>query len=71
MGVVWLVCTIAGIQIIVVFVAFTMFSFLPKPERSAEQLLAADLPYCWLYPSNKPSIASWFSCALTVFYSPA
>ena len=51
--VVWLACTTAGIQIIIMLVAFTMFSFLPKPECSAEQLLAADLPYCWLYPSKQ------------------
>ena len=24
-----------------------------KPERSAKQLLAADLSYCWLYPSKQ------------------
>ena len=34
-------------------VAFTVFSFLPKPERSAKQLLATDLSYCWLYPSKQ------------------
>ena len=27
--------------------------FSTKPERSAEQLLAADLSYCWLYPSKQ------------------
>ena len=45
---VWLACTTAGIQIIVVLVAFTVFSFLPKLERSTEQHLVADLSYCWL-----------------------
>ena len=34
-------------------VTFTVFSFLPIPERYAEQLLAADLPYYWLYPSKQ------------------
>ena len=52
-GVVWLVCTTAGIQIIVVLLAFTVFSFTTKLERSAEQLVAADLSYCWLYPSKQ------------------
>ena len=55
-GVVWLACTCtnAGIQIIIVaFVAFVVFSFLTKPECSTEQLLAADLPYCWLYPNKQ------------------
>ena len=33
--------------------AFTVFSFTTKPERSAEQLVAADLSYCWLYPSKQ------------------
>ena len=33
--------------------AFTVFSFMTKPERSAEQFLAADLSYCWLYPSKQ------------------
>ena len=27
--------------------------FSTKPERSAEQLLAVDLSYCWLYPSKQ------------------
>ena len=31
----------------------TMFSFTTKPEHSTEQLLAADLSYCWLYPSKQ------------------
>ena len=39
---------------------------LPLPcERSTEQLLAVDLPYCWLY-SSKQAVDR-----LTVFYSPA
>ena len=46
-------CTTAGIQIIVVLRAFTVFSFLPKPERSTEQLLAADLSCSWLYPNKQ------------------
>ena len=51
----WLDCfyTAAGIQIIVVLLAFTVFSFLTKLERCAEQLLAADPSYCWLYPSKQ------------------
>ena len=54
-GVVWMACTCTtvGKQIIVVLLAFTVFSFLPKLERSAEQLLAADLSYIWLYPSKQ------------------
>ena len=43
--VVWLACTTTGIQIIVMLFAFTVFSLSTKPERSAEQLLAADLSY--------------------------
>ena len=46
-------CTTAGTQIIVVLLAFTVFSFLPKPEGSTKQLLAADLSYIWLYPSKQ------------------
>ena len=52
-GAVWLVCTTAGIQIIIVLLAFTVFSFPTKPERSAKQLVAADLSYCWLYPCKQ------------------
>ena len=52
-GVVWLVCTTAGIQIIVVLLAFTVISFPTKPECSTEQLLAADLSYCWLPPCKQ------------------
>ena len=48
MGVVWLACTTAGIQIIIVLFTFTVFSS-TNPECSAEQLLAADPSYCWLY----------------------
>ena len=40
-------------QIIIMLVAFTMFSFLPKLERSAVQLLAADLPHSCLYLSEQ------------------
>ena len=43
--------------------------FSTKLERSAEQLLAADLSYCWLYPS-KQAIDRFMLCTLTVFYSP-
>ena len=32
--------------------AFTVFSFLPN-RNTVEQLLAADLSYCWLYPSKQ------------------
>ena len=46
-------CTTAGIQIIVVLLASTVFSFMTKLECSTEQLLAADLSYCWLYPSKQ------------------
>ena len=48
-------CTTAGIQIIVVLLAFTVFSFLPNQNAgSTEQLLAAaDLSYVWLYPSKQ------------------
>ena len=46
-------CTTACIQMISVLLTFIVFSFLPKPERSADQLLVADLSYCWLYPSKQ------------------
>ena len=46
-------CTTVGIEIIVVLLTFTVFSFLPNLEHSAEQLLAADLSYIWLYPSKQ------------------
>ena len=42
----------AGIQIIVVLLTFTVFSFPTKLEHSAKQLLATNLSYCWLYPSK-------------------
>ena len=32
---------------------FTVFSFIPNRNCSAKQLLAADLSYCWLYPSKQ------------------
>ena len=46
-------CTTAGIQIIVVLLALTVFSSRPNWNGSAEQLLAADLSYVWLYPSKQ------------------
>ena len=62
-------CTTVSIQIIVVLLTFTVFSFLPKLERSAEQLLAADFSYFGCIPANKPSIASCFSRTLTVLFT--
>ena len=32
---------------------FTVFSFPTIPKRFADQLLAAELSYCWLYPSKQ------------------
>ena len=63
-----MVCTTAGIQIIVVLLVFTMFSLLPKrdvPPSNFWQRISCTIG---CIPANKPSIASCFSHALIVFY---
>ena len=68
---VWLACTTASIQIIIVLFVFTVFSFLPNGNAPAEQLLAEDPSYYWLYPS-KQAIDHFmlFTCLYHVFFSP-
>ena len=68
---VWLVCITAGIQIIIVLLTFTMFSLLPKWDAPPSNFWQWISHTVGCIPANKPSIASCFSHALTMFYSPA
>ena len=62
-------CTTAGIQIIVMLLAFTMFSFaqtgMALPSNFWQQISST----FGCIPANKPSIASCVSCALTTLFS--
>ena len=67
---VWLACTTAGIQIVIVLFAFTVFSFLPNwcaPPSNFWQLIPHTVG--WI-STNKPSITSCFLPAFTIVYSP-
>ena len=57
--------------IIVVLLAFTVFSFLPNWNTLPSNFWQWISRSVGCIPTNKPSIASCFSCALSVFYSPA
>ena len=60
-GVVWLTCTTAGIQIIIVLFAFTVFSFLQNHELLPSNFWQWILHTLGCSPANKPSITSCFS----------
>ena len=62
-------CTTAGIQIIVVLFAFTMFSFLQNRNSPLSNFWQWISHTVGCIPANKPAIASCFLRALTVFYS--
>ena len=63
---VWVACTTAGIQIIVVLLAFRVL-FSTKPECSAKHFLAVEFSYCWLYPGKQAVDYFMLLRALTVF----
>ena len=62
-------CTTAGIQIIVVLLAFRVL-FSTKPERLAKHFLAVELSYCWLYPDKQAvDYLMLFTCLDRVLFS--
>ena len=66
-----LACTSAGIQITIVLLAFTVFSFLPNRSALPRNFLQQVSHTVGCIPANKASIASCLSRTLTVFYSSA
>ena len=66
-----LACTSAGIQITIVLLAFTVFSFLPNRSALPRNFWQQISHTVGCIPANKASIASCLSRTLTVFYSSA
>ena len=66
MRVVWLACTTAGIQNIIMLLALTVFSFLPNRNASPSNFWKQIYHNVGCVPANKPLIISCFWRTLTV-----
>ena len=70
LGVVWLACTTAGIQIIIALLIFTVFPFLPNWNTPPSNFWQRISHTVGCIPANKPSIAHDF-CTPWLCCSPA